>query len=275
MPDDPPVDLVQPVDLQRFLYHLRTVRQLKPKTVRNAHIGLSAFATWLVAEGLIAVHWVHGRIKAPKVQEKEIAPLTRRDIQALLAACDRSALWESKRRLPAAAARPTRLRDRAIILFLLDTGVRAQELCDLLVGDVDMESGAAQVRRGKGDKGRTVYLGVIARAALWKYVKGRRFRDSQDALFATATDGPIERNALRKMLRAAGKRAEVTEPVTPHRFRHTFAITYLRNGGDVFTLQQMLGHATMEMVRRYLALAQEDMAAAHRRASPADNWRLG
>jgi len=267
---DPDVEALELQHIQRFLYHLRVDRKLAPKTIKNAHTGLSAFFTWLERDHGIP-HLIRGHIPSPKANPPEIIPLTKRDVRDLLWACNRSA---PSRRVPAGQHRPTRFRDRAIVLFLVDTGVRASELCDLKIGDVDMDTGAVQVRNGKGDKARTTYIGTVAREALWRNLSERKFKAADDPLFATSRRQPMDRDALRKMLLAAGRRAELTEPVGPHRLRHTFAITYLRNGGDIFTLQRLLGHSSLDMVRRYLAIAQVDVADAHRRASPADNWRL-
>ena len=78
---------------------------------------------------------------------------------------------------------------------------------------------------------------------------------------------------LYRLVARIGERAGVKK-AHPHRFRHTFAITYLRNGGDIFTLREQLGHADWKILNRYLALSQIDRARAHESASPVDRWRL-
>ncbi|HLO28010.1 MAG TPA: tyrosine-type recombinase/integrase [Anaerolineales bacterium] len=80
-------------------------------------------------------------------------------------------------------------------------------------------------------------------------------------------------DALRHLIKSIAAKAGVKKAY-PHRFRHTFAITYLRSGGDVFTLQTLLGHGSLDMVRHYARIAQMDVEQAHRKASPVDNWRL-
>jgi site-specific recombinase XerD len=83
----------------------------------------------------------------------------------------------------------------------------------------------------------------------------------------------MSRHTLRRLINRLGERAAVPG-ANVHRFRHTFGISFLRNGGQIFALQRILGHASLEMVRRYLAIAQADVERAHQDASPVSNWRL-
>jgi integrase/recombinase XerD len=163
----------------------------------------------------------------------------------------------------------------------LDTGVRASELCSLDIGDVDLSAGHAIVQSkgrlnsGEG-KGRPIRVSPTTIKALHRYLVERNVLDEQHAdrpLFATRDGRRFERRYLAKHLRRLGRRAGV-RGVYAHRFRHTFAINYLRNGGDIYTLQDLLGHTSLDMVRRYLHIAQVDIDSAHRRASPVENWRL-
>lgn len=193
-------------------------------------------------------------IPAPKVSSKEIQPFSQDDVTKLLRACK------------------TR-RDKALVPLLLDTGLRISEACRLTIRDVNLETGTVTVipfGGGRKSRGRQVYLGKSSRRALWTYLASRPDRGDPGApLLATLNGKPLNRDSSRGILDRIAARAGV-EGCHPHRFRHTFAIFYLRNGGDVFSLQRLLGHASLEMVRRYLALADSDLEQAHRRASPVD-----
>lgn len=119
---------------------------------------------------------------------------------------------------------------------------------------------------GQKTNPRMVYLGKITRRALWVYL-ARRDAGPQDKLF------DLDMETIRSMLRNLGKRANGPN-TRPHRFRHSFAITWLRNGRDVFTLKRLLGHHSLKMVEIYLDLAQADVENAHKKAGPVDNLKL-
>jgi integrase/recombinase XerD len=126
----------------------------------------------------------------------------------------------------------------------------------------------------KGGKGRTVYLGKAARQPVWRYLTDQEDANDHNAPVFLAQHGhPSNPNSLRQLIQGIADHAEVKD-VYPHKFRHTFAITYLRSGGDILTLQALLGHSSLEMVRHYAQIAEVDIEQAHRKASPADNWRL-
>jgi len=168
------------------------------------------------------------------------------------------------------AQRSTGARDKAIIMLMLDTGIRVGELLRLQVGDVNIESGEIHILPFESSiksRSRTVFVGKATRRVVWMYLSERDDPIPDAHLF------DIRYQAIRAMLRRLGERVGV-DNVRPHRFRHTFAIQYLRNGGDVFTLQRLLGHSSLEMVRHYLRLADADAEDAHRRASPVDGWGL-
>jgi integrase/recombinase XerD len=158
-------------------------------------------------------------------------------------------------------------------MVLVDTGIRASELSGLNLRNIDIKAGHLTVM-GKGDKERQIYFSARTGQALWRYLRTRTDTRPDDPVFLSSGRRRLNRNDLAQTLNNAGKRAGIHNSVHPHRFRHTFAIQYLRNGGDVYTLQRILGHSTLEMCRRYLKLASVDLEGAHRRASPAENWRL-
>ena len=251
----------------------RPARMLSNKTLKNMHTALSSFWTWATDQGYAPEHIIIGKVAPPRDSPPVIEPLTRPDIDAILAACDTSRPGKTRLGRTMVYSRPTARRDRAIVLLLLDTGLRASELCSLLVDDVDLSHKSAQVRRGKGDKPRLVAFSDFTGSAIFRYWAERSDNtlEADDRAFVTSTGRRMTASNLLTLIRRLGERAGVVH-CHPHRFRHTFAITWLRNNGDIFTLQEMLGHNSLDMVRRYLKIAGSDIMHAHRRASPVANW---
>jgi len=183
------------------------------------------------------------------------------------------AAWSTKRGNYVKADRPTAVRDRAIFTVLLDTGLRVSELVDLTIADYNQQTGQLQIQHGKGNKRRVAFVGLSGRQAIWKYLAKRKLSTPKAHLFATRTENKLDRIAVLRLVKRAALRAGV-DNAHPHKFRHTFAITFLRNGGTPLELQRLLGHEKLDTVLIYVQLASADLAAAHVRASPVDNWRL-
>jgi len=150
--------------------------------------------------------------------------------------------------------------------------MRAAELCGIRIHHLDLKNHRLRVF-GKGSKERILPMSSTTTVAIWKYLATRGDDAIGDWLFTTNTGRAYRRHALLKLTYSLGDSAGIPN-AHPHRFRHTFAINYLRNGGDAYTLQMLLGHSTMEMVKTYLQLAHADAAKAHRRASPVAKWEL-
>lgn len=253
-------------------------KKLAPKSVYNLYVSVSSFFTWASREFDMANPMKN--VPRPRVPEDQpVEPLKKEDVELLIAACDFCEEAVTERRRKFTMKRSTSKRDKALILILLDTGLRASELCALRIDDVDMKTGRVLVRpgeagRAKGGKGRVVFLGKSARRFLWRYLAEREDGSDPDApLFLGKFNRPLNRDALRLLTNSLGAKVGIKK-CHPHRFRHTFAITYLRSGGDIFTLKSLLGHGSLDMVEHYARIAEVDIEQAHRKASPADNWHL-
>jgi len=267
--DDPPLAEIGAAEVTEFLASLD---HLSDKTLLNYHTGLAALWTWAVKEGIVDGHVVR-KVERPRPEQREIVPYSLSEVKAMLEACDRSRDYARPGKRRCNHARPTALRDRAIILLLLDTGLRASELCNLRAGELDLKNRGLVVM-GKGDKERTVRISPRTAQATWRYLSTRDGAQGPNAYLFTSKEGlPMSRHTLRRMVTRAGRRAGV-RGANVHRFRHTFAIQLLRNGGNIYALQRLLGHSSLEMVQRYLAIAQADIENAHQEASPVMNWGL-
>ncbi len=268
-PDDPNIGDITKPQIERFLISLDT---LSKKTVLGYHSGLSALWRWALAEDLIERNIIH-EIRPPTPEERVINPLTEAEVKLILDAVDKSAPYSRPGKRECQHAIPTAQRNRVILYLLLDTGIRASELCGLSIKDVDLKARHILVM-GKKSKERQVPFSESTGKLIWRYLALRKEETVGAVLFPSSRSGhPLPARELYHIIARIGDRAGVAD-VHPHRFRHTFAIQFLRNHGDIYTLQRILGHTTLDMVKRYLAIAQTDIEAAHRVASPIANWRL-
>ena len=212
-------------------------------TVRGYFFALRSFLRWQGAENPLA------DIPVPRERDVPIRPYSHLELRRLLGDTPRP-------------------RDRTFILLLLATGMRANELVCLEVGDVDWEQGTILIRNGKGGKSRRVAPGQRVLDALHGYVYTEHIR--RGWLFPGLNGGHLRSDSLYHLVERLGERAGVAG-ANVHRFRHTFAHEFLAAGGDVGDLKEILGHGTIAMSLRYARYFAADRALeAQRRFNPVD-----
>ena len=240
--------------LRAYLLHVGQRR--KPGGVHCTYRAIKTFLRWYEAEYEPAgwANPIH-KVSAPKVPQEQIHPVSLDDVRAMLSTCKRRAF--------------TGDRDRAILLGLLDSGLRASEFLDLNLEDLSLDTGALVVRKGKGGKFRTAFLGHKAQRATLDYLKHRMDAALEDPLWVTCEGQRLTYSGLRQILRRRALRAGVPEP-SAHDFRRGFALNSLRAGIDLISLQRLMGHSGLTVIQRYLAQTEGDLQAAHAKSSPVD-----
>jgi integrase/recombinase XerD len=233
-------------------------RGLSGHTINCYLRAIRAFWSWLIAEEIVDRN-PFDRIRIQKPPKKIIPAFTEEQLRSLISVIDRS--------------KPVGFRDYIIILLLLDTGLRVSELARLKLVDLNLNNRTIKVN-GKGAKERMVPIGTTVQRSLLRYLrKHRALLDSLclDFLFLTKNGEAVTANCIENMMDRRGIEANIDGVrCSPHTLRHTFALNYLRNGGDLFTLQRILGHETLEMVRNYVNVAMYDIQNAHLKYSPVD-----
>lgn len=269
--NNPDIDKISITDLREFMISL-SENDITESTRQYYWKVIKSFFKW--AEEELEISRPDKRLAMPKVQKPDILPYTEEEIKRLIKACGKMKPSSPTNRAAYQAKRSTAKRDHLIIMILLDTGIRVSELCRLKYTDVNLENKSLRIQTfetGIKTHDRTVYLGNTTMKLLIPYASEKINED--DFLVKGRNDKPLNRNSVAHLLARMGKRAQVSG-VDAHRFRHTFAIQYLRNGGDIYTLQRLLGHRSLEIVKNYLRLSEMDAGNAHKKASPADNWNL-
>ncbi len=235
---------------------------VKPSTVGWYYDHLRGLFNYLVKREILAESPMR-HVERPHVPDDQVQPFTTEQIESLLA--------EAKKGFCAR-------RDTAILLFLLDTGCRSGELLSLTVGDLDLDGRSCRVV-GKGGKVRRLHFEAETEEALWNLVSITKHEvplPPHTPLFRTLygpnAGKPMTREGLQHVFKSLGERAGIKGTrCSPHTMRHSMAVNWLRNGGDVITLQRILGHASLTVTRRYIALADADVSTAYRTASPVAN----
>ena len=243
-------------EIRLFLLEQQS-RGIAPATVHIYYRNLHTFFNWMVSEQIIKRSPM-ANIKAPALPRVIIPTFTDDELRRILTVCS----WK----------RFADHRNKAMVLILLDTGMRISECHGILLDDIYLDSRLIKVR-GKGDKERLVPYGEKTEKAILAYIALRD--DAYHEMWLADTRKPLSFYGMKSAVRHIMDWAEVKRTKRgAHTFRHTMAITYLRNGGDIFTLQKILGHNTLEMTQRYARVLVEDIVRVHRKASPVDNLKL-
>ncbi|MCD6552447.1 MAG: tyrosine-type recombinase/integrase [Anaerolineae bacterium] len=227
---------------------------LSPFTVASHVRAIKRLFNWLQEEGHLDNNPAR-RLKVPQPRRMKPKAISRQDLTALLGTTEGDSVAD--------------IRDRALILFLADTGCRVGGLCGLELEDLDLDNRTAIVCE-KGDKCRMVFFTEPTAEALRAWLEVRPDR-ATDCVFVTLSHsvGALTGNAVTQMLKRRAKQAGAKGPVNPHAFRHAFAREFLLGGGNLGTLSDILGHTDVEVTKMYYAVfTTGELKRQHDKYSP-------
>jgi len=261
-PDD--INAITTDHLRQFLAYLRetphrfnstcprAMKSINFTTIQKYYRALSVLFNWLISEELLQYNPLI-KIKVPKAEKKVVKALSYAEVIQLVSTFGKK--FEDRR-------------NKAMILILVDCGLRLGELLNVKMSDIDMQQQLMKVDGKTGE--RVVRFGATTARALLRYMKVRQALNGHcDHLWITGDGTGLKDSSVETLFIKLSKKTGIA--VHPHLLRHTFATLWLKNGGDSLMLQRLLGHTTLMMTNRYCqAVGCYDAVEAHKRFSPVD-----
>lgn len=242
---------VESMTIATLRHYLVATNDGHPDAHRCRYTALRAFCNWCVRQRYLIETPL--TISVPKLPWNTVPILSLDDISKLLLACD-GVMAD---------------RDRAMVLFLVDAGIRVGELSNICIEDIDFHTRLVKIQ-GKGARERQVVIGFTVLKMILKLIDGR----TSGHVWFSEHRTPLTRSGIEQMFRHIKRKAGLTKRTSPHTFRHTFANNFLEAGGQELELQYLLGHSSLTMVERYSRATKARRALkAQERFSPVD--RLG
>lgn len=247
------VTQITPNDIRQFMFYLED-KGHNPGGCHAFYRTIKTFLNWWEME-IEDDSWKNPikKTKPPKLSIEPLDPLRIEVAQAMLKTCKKGSFYGD--------------RDTCIILMLMDTGLRASELLSINVDDINLLIGSILVTNTKGRKFRTVFFGKRTRRALRAWL---RHRIIKGPLFCQSNGQRLDYSGLRQIICRRSIKAHVPIP-SIHSFRRFFALEMLRNGADIMSLQTLMGHSDLQVLRRYIKQNNIDIQRAHAHAGPVDN----
>lgn len=250
---DTPLQEITLNSLRAYYLHLAE-RNISSTTIQTYIRALRSFLTWCYQQEYIPVN-LSEKFRLPKAQRKAIDVLTDSEVRSLFSCFNLRYL--------------VHLRNYCMCSLMLDSGLRLHEVVTLTIEHTHLPEGYIIVD-GKGNKQRVVLLGMNTRKFLFRYLSRRPGCASTDRVFLMSNLEPVTDATLRQMFRKLKKRSGIPR-LRAHLLRHTFATRYLENGGDMYALQQILGHTSLEMVKKYVHSTTRKIVPKFPEFSPLDN----
>ncbi len=247
------IEKITILNLKQYVFSLQD-KNIASNTIKSYVKGIKAFVSWLYKENYIFED-LSAKLALPKAEKKVINVLTDNEIKKLFSVFNTKTF--------------VGIRNYCICALMLDSGLRKNEVVRMQLSDLHIAENYVIVK-GKGNKQRIVPLGLKSQKYLVKYMVMRPAFVVSKALFLTKNYEPIKQGTIDKEFKKL-KKVYLTRRIYPHLLRHTFATRYLENGGNIYALQQILGHSSLDMVQKYVHLTQSKNAVYFTNFSPLDN----